>query len=86
MNREERAQASLFCGGWSLVTAGLSVLFPRIALAVWLLSAGLLLLTILGWRVILEVVCGGLYAPEPVAAPVAPPPTPVSETPPRSAG
>lgn len=54
----ETAAALLLLSGWALVTWGLALLLtPK----VWPLSAGLLLLSLFGWRFLYVIAREGLY-------------------------
>lgn len=57
--RAEIAAGSALIAGWLCITAGLAALLPRGQ--VWLFSAGLLLLSLFGWKFLWLVASKGLY-------------------------
>jgi hypothetical protein len=57
--RAEIATALAFLAGWALITHGVASVTRPIA---WTFSAGLLCLSLGGWRLLLIVVVDGMYA------------------------
>lgn len=55
----ELLTAAVFVAGWALLTAGVVALTSPIA---WLFGAGLLLISLGGWRLLITLVVHGLYA------------------------
>lgn len=47
--------------GWALLTGGLAAVLPTHAKALWLASAGMLLLSLCGWKFLWTIVTTGLY-------------------------
>lgn len=47
--------------GWALVTAGIATIIPHYARAIWFASAGLLLLSLCGWKFLGTIITTGLY-------------------------
>jgi hypothetical protein len=57
----ELLTALAILAGWMLLTAGIAALLPVWRGPVWMLSAGLLLLSGVGWRFLWLLVRDGLY-------------------------